>query len=335
MMIVVPSLQFFYVIKQKNNSLYFGLCILLGNVGIVFIDIFTKVKDSILIFSSVIILLTPFVIYLIKERNFLYFVIIGNLLIPYILIIPIILSKFLKNIIFIIMFPIINYIICMIQKAFLNHEINKYLPVVSNYCTIILRNIIYEFFTIGIYLSISSVEELKIFPFVMFTILDYLFVMIRKLKLFEGIYLYYYNRITNDDEELEYNDIDTLDEMAYNEVHIYSFSFIASVLIFNTIYTLEKDLEIIDCKGTPNPKNLNINNNSEIIFLMIFFIRLVFYGLKEIIYKSKDSDYEIKYPLFDSCGLKLTKIFCIHILVMIRGDEIFALGLYSNKLFRY
>jgi len=199
----------------------------------------------------------------------------------------------------------------------------------------IIRNIIYEFFIIGIYMSIISVKELKILHFVIFAILDYLFVMIRKLKLFERIYFYYYNKITNDDEEVEYNDIDTLYEMAYNEVHIYSFSFIASVLIFNTIYTLEKDLEIIDCKGTPNPKNLNINNNSDIIFMIIFFIRLFFYVIKEIFYKFIDSKYEIKYPLFDSCGLKITKIIIIHGIVIVRGGEIFAFGLYSNKLFGY
>ena len=65
------------------------------------------------------------------------------------------------NIIFIIMFPIINYIICMIQKAFLNHEINKYLPVVSNYCTIILRNIIWKKHKLLKFTSITPVKSLR------------------------------------------------------------------------------------------------------------------------------------------------------------------------------
>ena len=75
-MIIDPSLQFLYAIKNKLNFYLFNICIFLGNIGIVLLELIIEFKDSILILSTAIIILTPFIMFIFKERNFLFFVMI-------------------------------------------------------------------------------------------------------------------------------------------------------------------------------------------------------------------------------------------------------------------
>jgi len=76
------------------------------------------------------------------------------------------------------------------------------------------------------------------------------------------------NPITYVEDEVKYNDIDNLNEIYYLEVQCFIFIYLSFVSIYNFIYLFEKNLNIIDCKGTPNPAFFKKNNTA---FLLILF----------------------------------------------------------------
>ena len=239
-----------------------------------------------------------------------------------------------QNFIMVIFMPIISYIFCLIQKAILKHKICSYMPVYHIYIFLFLRNIIYEFFIAGFYLSIF-IDKFQPLPFVAIIFLDISLTIIRKYKILERIYIYYYSQITNGDDELEYYDIDNINEICYIEIQFYVFFYITTTFIFNFIHILGKDYDLIDCKGTPNPRYFIINKYIVSTYLFMIIIRFLVYYCKETIETNCEYAYKSRYPAFNSYGMMIAKLITIHGFLMKVGSEMFALGMLTTKFFRY
>lgn len=301
-----------------------------GEVSIIIVDLLIyEVDDTTLNFTSM--LFTVVTIgYLIKKGNFFYAFLLANLIIILTIYFSIKLSLYLENRFLIVILPIINFTLCIIQKSLLSHPIGKYFSPISKFYLFYLRNALNEFFMAGFYMNIFSGTE--VFPLILIIFFDIFCIVVRKLKISERIVLHIWNKLTEQDYAVEFNDLDHLNEVCYIESTGFTFFYIMIVFIFNSIHNLDKHMDIIDCKGTPNPIYFTIGEVTVTTFFYLFIIRFLVYFICEI-YNFEFDNY-LKYPIFESNETIFTKFVSIHMINLIRGTNLFSMGLYSTKLFR-
>ena len=161
-------------------------------------------------------------------------------------------------------------------------------------------------------------------------VIDILCTIIRKLKISERIYNKLISKITYVEDETEYNDIDNIDEICNLEINFFYFIYLFFILIFNFIHFTEKDLNLIDCKGTPNPKYFGDSTTSLISLLII--VRSVMNFAIIIFTNFFISNPKYLFPSFQK-GLIYCRIFTIHFLLIQIAPNMLFLGIRYSLIF--
>jgi len=138
-------------------------------------------------------------------------------------------------------------------------------------------------------------------------------------------------KICKFEKEVFYTKNDEINEFSSLESQFLSYVILLFSIYMNFIFYYNDELEIIDCKGTPNPKYFFVNENSYflVLILMVKLILVIF--LMNFILPKFLGTKKIIIPSFETFGKKFIKTTCAYYITLWYGYRILPFGIVNGK----